>query len=789
MGVVYKARDITLGRFVALKFLPHVEPFGSPGRAAEEESEKTESARFLQEARAASALDHPYLCTVYEVGKYKGSPFIAMQFLQGQPLSEVIDGKSCALSQILQVGVQVADGLGAAHNAGIVHGDIKPANIFVMATRQEIKILDFGLAKIGPGQSGSDFGEPSALVGTVAYMSPEQVRGEALDARSDLFSLGVTLYEATTGRLPFAGESSKEILETVLLTSPPAPSSLNPQLPRTFDTIIAKTLDKDRNSRYQTALELRDDLESLRRKLSVESIRARFRQPWLQALAAILLVATSVGTYRYLRWRQSQHTMSSDSIVLSDFSNTTGDPVFDETLKQALRVELDQSPFLRVLSDQQVSQELKYMRQPENQALTAPVAREVCVRSGANILLTGTVSRLASQYILDVNATECASGASRDSEQSVISSREKVLHSLVELATNLRGKLGESQRSIGKYSAPLEQATTSSLEALQNYSVALKTWNSKGEEAAIPFLEQATQLDPEFVIAWARLGDAYFNIGRDTDAVEALKKAYASRDKVSEPERFYIESRYHKGVTHQYEKGLQVDELWRQIYPRDVSPFLRAANAYARAGRHDKSLEMEAQALQLDPDNGFIYANMAFIYINLNQFDKAQEMLARAEEHHIYNPWFESIRYQLGFLKKDEGQMQRALAAVADKPSLQSFFQALQADTEAYAGHLTSARTLTRNAMESARRNNDADGANGYEVADSLREVEYGIPQRALEEAHAVLAAQPSPQVRVLAALALARAGDSASALAVAQDLNRDFPSDTLLNTLLAADH
>ncbi len=778
MGVVYKAEDTTLGRFVALKFLPDVELLGSLGRAPEEESKKKETARFLQEARAASALDHPYICTVYEVGKYKGSPFIAMQFLQGRPLSEVIDGKPCTLSQILQVGLQVADGLGAAHNAGIVHGDVKPANIFVMAARQEVKILDFGLAKVGLGQFRSDSAEPPALLGTAAYMSPEQVRAEELDARSDLFALGVTLYEAATGRLPFGGESHKEVLRAVLLATPPAPSSLNPKLPRTLDTIIAKTLAKDRNSRYQTARELHDDLERLRRSLT-----ARFHQPWLQALAAILLVVTSIGGYKYAQWRESQRLLSSDAIVLADFSNTTGDSTFDETLKQAMRVELEQSPFLHVLSDQQVSQELKYMRNPENGPLTAVVAREVCVRSGATILLTGTVSRLGSQYVVAVSATQCADGASRDSEQSLVSSREAVLHSLVELAANLRAKLGESRTNIKRYSVPLEQVTTSSLEALQSYSIALKTWNTKGEEAAIPFLERATQLDPEFVIAWARLGDAYFNIGRDTNAVQALKKAFVSRDRVGEPERFYIESRYYRAVTHEYEKGLHVDELWRQIYPRDISPYLGAANAYARAGRHEKSLEMEAQALSLDPDNGFIYANVAFIYINLNEFDKAREILARAEERNIYNPWFESIRYQIGFVKKDEEQMQRAIAAVADKPSLQSFFLALQADTEAYAGHLTRARRLTWSAMESARRNNDPDSANGYEIADSLREVEYGIRQRALEEAHAVLAARPSQQVRVLAALALARAGDSASALVVVKDLNSDFPSDTLLNS------
>jgi serine/threonine protein kinase/Flp pilus assembly protein TadD len=802
MGVVYKARDTRLGRFVGLKFLPRVEPLWPANGVSDNELEDSQAKRFVREAQAASALDHPNICTIYEVGQYKRAPFIAMQFLEGRPLHEEIDGKPSSIAKILQVGVQVADALSAAHKAGIVHGDIKPANIFALADRPEVKILDFGLASVLPAPRAAvgaivqlqpdaashgvfwdaDFEHIPAVEGTVAYMSPEQVRGEGIDARSDVFSLGVTLYEMATGSVPFAGKSSETVFDAILHETPPAISTLNPQIPRTLERVIGKAIHKDRDSRYQSAAELRDDLLRLQSKWTRSNKSSRLRRSW-PIFAAVLLLAASLSTYRYVRWRQSYRFNQNETLVLADFSNTTGDPVFNETLKQALRVQLEQSPFLYVLSERQVSQQLKYMRRPEDQLLTGAVAQEVCTRSGANVLLTGSISSLGSQYVMDINATNCANGSAIASEQSLAASRKDVLHGLVELATSLRGKLGESRTSIDKYGAPVEQATTASLEALQNYSLALKTWYTKGEEAAVPFLVRATELDPEFAMAWARLGSAYDNIGQDTKSTEALSKAYTSRERVSEPERLYIESRYYEMVTHEYQKSLQVEELWQQIYPRDISPYLGTANDYATAGQHLKSLKAETRALQIEPENGFIYANLAFIHINLNQFDRAQEVLDQAKQHNIYNPWFESVRYQLGFLKHDPEQMQRAVAAVADKGSLHSFFLALQADTEAYFGRLSRARELTKSAVEASRRDKDQDSASGFEIAGILREAEFGNRQRALDDVHTVLKGHLAQQSRVLAALALARAGESASALAIVEDLNREHPSDTLLNT------
>jgi serine/threonine protein kinase/predicted Zn-dependent protease len=793
MGVVYKARDTRLGRFVALKFLPHVEPLWPVSPFSESESSKTShSKNFLQEARAASALDHPNICTIYEVGQYKGAPFIAMQFLEGRTLNEEIDGKPCSPEKILQVGIHVADALSAAHQAGIVHRDIKPGNIFILAGRPEAKILDFGLASMVSAPSTSvgataqsqaaNFEETTSVRGTLAYMSPEQVRAEEIDPRSDLFSLGVTLYEMATGRVPFVGETSETIFHAIVHETPVAAATLNPQIPRALEHVIGKALHKDRDLRYQSAIEVRDELIRLKKSQGRSSEASSLRRSW-SIFAAVLLMVASLAAYQYLRWRKWHRLTQNDTIVLGDFSNTTGDSVFNEALKQALRVQLEQSPFLHVLSDQQVIEQLRYMRRPQDQPLTGVVAQEVCTRSGANVLLTGSISHLESRYVLGVNATQCPSGNALASEQTLVASRNEVLHGLVELSKSLRKKLGESPASINRYGAPVEQATTSSLEALQSYSLGVGTWHTKGEEAAIPFLARATELDPDFAMAWARLGTACDNLGQDAKSIPALSRAYALREKVSEPERLYIEARYYGIVTNEYQKALQVDELWQHIYPRDISPYLGMANEYATAGQHLKSLQAETQALQLEPENGFIYANLAFIHINLNEFDKAQQVLDEAQKRSIYNPWFESVRYQLGFLKHDPAQMQRAVAAVADQPSRKSFFLALQADTEAYFGHLTRARDLTRTAVESAYRNKDQDRATGYEIAGILREAEFGDRRRALKEANAVLKQHLSQQSRVLAALGLARGGESDSALAIAEALNREHPSDTLLNT------
>jgi eukaryotic-like serine/threonine-protein kinase len=795
MGVVYKAVDNRLGRFAALKFLLRVENLW-PGAATAKDGawQDFEADRILREARVASALDHPNICTIYEVGEYQGAPFIAMQFLAGHPLSEEIQGSPTSLERLLEVGIQVAGALDTAHKAGILHRDIKPANIFIVAESGQPKILDFGLARFLPGPQSSlsdtekwlisaDKGtrddrpaEATTALGTLAYLSPEQVRRQELDARSDLFSFGVTLYQIATGRLPFTGDTADEILDSILHGSPAAPSSLNPRIPRRLDEILTKATAKEPASRYQCVQALADDLRNL------QGSRRTFAARWRIAAIVVVLLASIIAFLHYSH-RPSQRLTASDSIMLADFSNSTGDHLLDESLKQALRVQLEQSPFLHVISDQRAGQELKLMRQPVGTPLAGQIAREVCLRSGSKALVVGSVSPVGTHYALNVNVLTCATGESLASSQSEADSREKILGKLTAMAKSLREKLGESLAAVKKYDTSIEQATTPSLEALQNYSFALRTWYEKGEEASLPFFLRATELDPDFSMAWARLGTAYFNIGLDTKAIEALTKAYAGREKVSEPERFYIDSRYYEVVTREYDKGLEVDELWRQLYPRDTSPYLGAAGGYAMTGQHAKALEVESQALQLDPSNAFVYSNMAFIYINLNQFDRAREMLEEAQKRNLYNPWFESVRYQLGFLNRDPKQMQQAVGAVASRPALASFFLALQADTEAYSGHLMKARELTRRAMESARLNKDEDGRDGYELAGILREAEFGNQQLARQKAQALLKRKLAEQSRVLLALALARSGDNRTALSVVNYLHHTFPADTLLNT------
>jgi len=787
MGMVFKAEDLKLGRRVALKFLP--EEFADDEVALK---------RFEREAQTASALNHPNICTIFEIEEHERQPFIAMELLQGDTLRDRLTASNqerLPLSDLLEISVQICDGLQAAHDQGIIHRDIKPANIFLCKSGT-VKILDFGLAKLvgsevelekaeaasttGPKPYATErvkdvLTRTGATAGTTGYMSPEQVRHEELDTRSDLFSFGLVVYEMACGQRAFTGQTLVDVHEAILHQAHAPARARNPVLPHSLDLVLAKALEKDRNRRYQSATAMKDDLKRITRE--VHPARRWTRR----ALAAALLLAVAaLSVWRYEVYRHRITLAPSDTIVLADVDNRTGDPVFDLALNTALRYEMEQTPYLNLLGLDKTYAAIGQLKLPPTTKITLEIARQICSKTNSKMVISDSIADAGNRYHLEIGALDCGSGATLAEEVADISARNQVVHELGATAARLRRKLGEPAESLTRFNQPLEKATSASLEALQTGTEGTKLLLAGNPQAALPLYHRTIELDPDLALTYEGIGAANEALRHYDLAAAAITRAYQLRDRMTEKDGLNAEYLYYDAVTGELDKAYSVLRRLLELFPRDVFFHTNLEDMLRRLGQLNRAADLADETARLAPSSLY-FSWAADVNISASRFNQARSWLAEARALKLDSLELKIQRLQLAFIEGDRAALDQIFDGEANGPNRVVFLR-MRSSFEAQQGHFDFADRLQ---LQASRLSSDPEDISRALVLSALQNAEAGRVVQARNAEDKALRSTLDRNLRMILALSLARSGRTEEATKLADEVSQEAPLDTIVQRYL----